>query len=87
MIITSSQDARIRTKIGCSDECHSFGYTSLGFILVEVAAGGTGGVVGEEGSGLLVSFSEGPEIGDGDGFDVWWLRRACSARAFLAALC
>lgn len=72
---------------GRSDECHSLGYTSLGFTLVVVASEGPGGVVGEEASGLLVSFSEGPDVGDGDGFDVWWLRRACSASAFLAALC
>lgn len=50
--------------IGRSDECQSLGYTSLGFILAGVAAGG---VVGEEASGLLVSVSDGPEVGDGEG--------------------
>lgn len=71
--------------IGRSDECQSVGYISVGLILAMVAAGG---VVGEEASGLLVSVSDGPELGEGEGLrDDWWLRKACSASAFLAALC
>lgn len=52
------------TMIGRNEECQSGGYTSLGLILVVVAAGG---VMGEAASGLLVSDVEGPEAGEGEG--------------------
>jgi hypothetical protein len=38
-------------------------------ILVIVVDEDTGGVVGEPASGLLISWSDGPEVGEGEFFD------------------